>query len=107
MESHVSERCFGRLQNKIITRLGQLASTHYPAIGRKRHVFFSLPDKGDAGGKFEALSSVCQIVNERLMNCVQPVQKKLSRAHAFHATVFKSSLESHHAVLEYLKNQNI
>lgn len=31
--------------------------------------------KGDAPVKFEALSSACQIVNERLMKCVQPAQK--------------------------------
>jgi hypothetical protein len=39
--------------------------------------------KGNAALKFEALSSACQIVNERLMKCVQPAQKKQSRAHAF------------------------
>ena len=56
--------------------------------------------KGDAAVKFEALSSACQIVNERLLECVQPAQKKQSRAHAFQATLFKSSLESHHAALQ-------
>ena len=33
--------------------------------------------------------------------------KKQSRAHAFHATFFKSSLKSHHAALECINNQNI
>jgi cellobiose-specific phosphotransferase system component IIA len=42
--------------------------------------------KGDAAMKLEALSSARQIVNERLMKCVQPAQKKQSRAHAFQAT---------------------
>ena len=31
--------------------------------------------KGDAAVKFEALSSACQILNERLLECVQPTQK--------------------------------
>jgi hypothetical protein len=47
------------------------------ATGRKRHGFFrgNYERKGNAAGKFKALSSACKIVNERLMKCVQPAQK--------------------------------
>jgi hypothetical protein len=65
------------------------------------------PHERDAAGKFESLSSAGQIMNKRLMKCVQPAQKKQSRAHAFQATFLKSSLESHHAALESIKNKNI
>ena len=37
------------------------------------------------------------------VDCVQPAQK-LSRAHAFQATFFKSSLESHYAALQKSKH---
>jgi hypothetical protein len=47
-----------------------------------------------------------------LLNCEQETDevctacaKKQSRAHAFHATFFKSSLELSHAALECIKNQ--
>ena len=53
--------------------------------------------------KGDTLSSACRIVNERLLECVQPAQKKQRRAHAFHATFSKSSLESHYAALECIK----
>jgi hypothetical protein len=46
--------------------------------GCKRPGFFRehySHNKGDAVGKFEALSSARQIGNERLMKCVQPEQK--------------------------------
>jgi hypothetical protein len=66
------------------------------------------PHKGDATENLEALSSACQIVNKRLMTCLQPARKnKQIRAHAIHATFFKLSVESHHAALECNKNQNI
>ena len=42
--------------------------------------------KGDAAVKFKALSSACQIVNERLLAGVQPVQK----------TKESSCLSNHH-----------
>jgi hypothetical protein len=38
------------------------------------------PHKGDATGKFKALSSACEIVNERLMKCVKPAQKNKNKA---------------------------
>ena len=38
--------------------------------------------EGDATGKFKALSSACQIVNETKMKCTA-CAKKQSRAHAF------------------------
>jgi hypothetical protein len=52
---------------------GQGHNGHWP-----QNVFFRVHygNKGDAAVKFEALSSACQIVNERLMKCVQPVQVK-------------------------------
>jgi hypothetical protein len=49
------------------------------AIGLKGNGFFGgalQPHKGDGARKFKALSSACQIVNERLMKCVQPETNK-------------------------------
>jgi hypothetical protein len=45
--------------------------------------------KGDAAMKFEALSNASQIVNERLLEYVQPAQKKQSRAHTFSRYFFQ------------------
>ena len=44
---------------------------------QKAWIFFRVhySHKGDAAVKFEALSSACQIVNERLIKCVQPAKK--------------------------------
>ena len=41
-----------------------------------------------AVGKFEALSA-CQIMNERLMKCVAPTEKKRGRAHTFLCNFFQ------------------
>jgi hypothetical protein len=66
IESHVSESRFG-LHNTL--------KTHRKTLGCKRPGFFRVHygHKGDATVKFEALSSACQIVNERLFKCVQPM----------------------------------
>jgi hypothetical protein len=68
--SHVSERCFGahsREQGIIFI------------IFSPRHGFFLggalRPHLRNTAGEFEALSSACQIVNERQMKCVQLVQE--------------------------------
>ena len=59
-------------------------------------------------GLARLLSSACQIVNERLMKCVQPALKtNKAELKAFHANFFKSSLQWHHAALERIKNLNM
>ena len=47
--------------------------------------------KGDAAGKFEALSSAFKIVNERLMKCVQPAHKQKAEL-----MPFMQLLSNHH-----------
>jgi hypothetical protein len=39
--------------------------------------------KGDAAVKVEAVSSACQIVKERRLECVQPVQKNKAELMTF------------------------
>jgi hypothetical protein len=60
--------------------------------------------KGTSPGKFEALASSCQIVNERLMKCVQ--RKKTNKAELVPFKQIFSSLESHHSTLKRVKHQN-
>ena len=64
---------------------------HIAALQTKVHYGHT---KGDAAIKFEALSSACQIVNERLMKCVQP-EHKTNKAELmpFKRLFSKSSLE--------------
>ena len=45
--------------------------------------------------EFEALLSACQIVSERLIKCVQPVQKNKAELMPFMQLFFKSPLEWH------------
>ena len=79
---------------------------HLEKRGAKGMDFFRVHyghTKGMPPWKFKVLSSASQIVNERLMKWVQPEQKKQSRANAFQATIFKSSLELDHAALQSIK----
>jgi hypothetical protein len=93
----------GSREKKIIIRLIYLAQGHDGHFGQKGMDCLGgiMATQGgchrEIQGLMRILSCACQIVNERLMKCVQ----KQIRAHALHATFFKSS------ALECIKNQNI
>jgi hypothetical protein len=85
-----SEQAALREKGIIIIIFSPRVQRHWP---QKAWIFWGAlrPHKGEAAGKFEALSSASQIVNERLMKCVQPAQNN-----KVELKPFKQLFSNHH-----------